>query len=133
MDMPTHFIIINLEPVSLTKKLVETLEQSSTNVGEKCRILETQEALVGSNLLSLPHLPTRRTSGKEPLIAYSQSNVVTSKEYLTIMQQKAMVRDVTKLIKKTRGGGNQNKQARKVLTIMTMTKRVIEREFTKQQ
>ncbi len=44
-----------------------------------------------------------------------------------------MVRDVTKLIKKTRGGGKQNKQARKVLTIMTMTKRVIEREFTKQQ
>jgi hypothetical protein len=65
VDMPTLSRIINLELVSLTKKLVETLEQSSTNVGEECRILEIQEALVGSNLLSLPHLLTRRISGRE--------------------------------------------------------------------
>jgi hypothetical protein len=33
VDMPTIFIIINLEFVSLTKKLVETSKQSLANVG----------------------------------------------------------------------------------------------------
>jgi hypothetical protein len=30
-----------------------------------------------SNLLSLPHLPIRKTRGREPLVDYSQSHVVT--------------------------------------------------------
>jgi hypothetical protein len=37
------------------------------------------------SLLSLPHLLTKRTNGREPLIDYSQSHVVTSKEYLKII------------------------------------------------
>jgi len=36
--MPTIFIITNLEFVSLIENLVETLEQSLTNVGVKCKI-----------------------------------------------------------------------------------------------
>ncbi len=42
-DQPKYYVdmlivstIINLEFVFLTKKLVETLEQFSTNVGEEC-------------------------------------------------------------------------------------------------
>jgi hypothetical protein len=50
-------------------------------------------------LLSLPHLPTR-TNGKKPLVNYSQNHVATSKEYLKIMQQKAMDRAVVKQIQK---------------------------------
>jgi hypothetical protein len=42
------------------------------------------------NLMSLPNLPTRRTNGREPLVDYFQNHVVTSKEYLRIMQQKTM-------------------------------------------
>jgi hypothetical protein len=38
------------------------------------------------NLLLLPHLPTRCTKGKEPLIDYSQSHVVTNFEYLDILR-----------------------------------------------
>jgi hypothetical protein len=34
------------------------------------------------NLLSLSHLPIRKTSDKEPLVDYSQSHVATSDEYL---------------------------------------------------
>jgi hypothetical protein len=40
----------------------------------------------------------RRISGKEPLVNYSQSHVVTSKKYLRIMQQKAMDREVAEQI-----------------------------------
>jgi hypothetical protein len=40
-----------------------------------------QEAMRLHNLLSLPHLPIRCTRGKEPLIDYFQSHVVTSAEY----------------------------------------------------
>jgi uncharacterized protein YdbL (DUF1318 family) len=50
----------------------------------------------------LPHLLTRRTNGKEPLVDYFQSHVVTSKEYLRIMQQKAMDREVVKQIQKNK-------------------------------
>ncbi len=49
------------------------------------------------DLLSLPHLPTK-TNGKKPLVDYFQNHVVTSKEYLKIMQQKAMDREVIKQI-----------------------------------
>jgi hypothetical protein len=40
------------------------------------------------DLLSLSCLPTKRTNGREPLVDYSQSHVVTSEKYLRIMQQK---------------------------------------------
>jgi hypothetical protein len=63
-------------------------------VGVECKIPETQEALAGSNLLSLPCLPTRRISGRKLLIDYSHNHVMTSKEFLTIMQQKAIDREV---------------------------------------
>jgi len=36
-------------------------------------------------LMSLPHLFARRTNGRVPLVNYSQSHVVASKEYLKIM------------------------------------------------
>jgi hypothetical protein len=50
-------------------------------------------------LLSLPHLPTR-TNGRKQLVNYSQNHVVTSEEYLRIMQQKAMDREVVEHIRK---------------------------------
>jgi hypothetical protein len=49
------------------------------------------------------HLPTRKTHGKEPLIDYSQKHVVTSNEYLNIMQWKAMEKEVVETIKEPKG------------------------------
>jgi hypothetical protein len=49
-------------------------------------------------LLSLPHLLTRRTNGREPLADYSQSHNVTAEEYLKIMPQKVMDKEATKQI-----------------------------------
>ncbi len=50
----------------------------------ECTIPKTHEALAGNNLLSLPPLPTKRTSGRESLVDYSQSHVVTLEEYLCV-------------------------------------------------
>jgi hypothetical protein len=46
----------------------------------------------------LPHLPIRRTNGREPLGDYSQNHVVKLEEYLKIMQKKAMDREAIKKI-----------------------------------
>jgi hypothetical protein len=43
----------------------------------------------------LPHLLARQTRRKEPLMDYIMSHVVTSKEYLNIMQSKAMAKAIT--------------------------------------
>jgi hypothetical protein len=52
------------------------------------------------NLFSLPCLPAIQTKGKEPLVDYFQSHVVTSYQYLDIMQKKAMDKTIMKKIKK---------------------------------
>ncbi len=75
----------------------------------ECKIPKTHEALAGNNLLSLPHLLTRRTSGRESLVDYSQSHVVTSEEYLTIMWQEVMNKEVAKLFRETRRKEKQHK------------------------
>jgi hypothetical protein len=54
-------------------------------------------------MLSLLHLPTIKTHGKEPLIDYSQSHVVTSNEYLNIMYWKAMEKEVAETIREPKG------------------------------
>jgi len=63
-------------------------------VGIKCKIPKIRKTLIGNNLLSLPCLLVRRTNGSE--LNYSQNYVMILEEYLTIMQQKAMDRDVAK-------------------------------------
>jgi hypothetical protein len=61
--------------------MVEILEQPSLNeiVEFKNSKSSTQEALTHCchNLISLPHLLARRTNGREPLMDYSQSHVMT--------------------------------------------------------
>jgi hypothetical protein len=42
-----------------------------------------------NNSLSLPRLHAIHTRGREPLIDYSQSHVVTSTEYLNILRRKS--------------------------------------------
>jgi hypothetical protein len=83
--------------------------------------------------LSLPHLLARRIGQREPLVDYSQSHVVTLKEYLTIMCQKAMNREAIKLIRETKRKEKQDKQVRKAITSMTMVEWVVEGELTRQQ
>jgi hypothetical protein len=51
------------------------------------------------NLLFLPHLPAKKTHGKEPLIDNNRSHIVTSDEYLQILHKKVMDREATKIFK----------------------------------
>jgi hypothetical protein len=76
-------------------------------VGIKCKIPKIQKTLIHNNLLSLLPLFVRRTNGREP--NYLHNHVMTSEEYLTIMQQKAMDREVTKYIKKIKRKEKQDK------------------------
>ncbi len=51
---------------------------------------------------------------------YSQSNVVTLEEYLSIKQWKALDKEVAKQIRKSRRKERQDKQAR-IKTLITLT------------
>jgi hypothetical protein len=88
-----HAFVIELE------NMVDNLAQPSLDeIVELINPKSSTQVALGQgchNLMSLPHLPTRRTNGREPLMDYSQSHVITSEEYLRIMRQKAMDRDVT--------------------------------------
>jgi hypothetical protein len=76
------------------------------------------------DLLSLPHL-LARTYGRKPLVDYFQSYVVTSREYLRIMRQKAMDREATNHIRESKREEKQEKQAKETLIMLTTTKRLI--------
>ncbi len=51
------------------------------------------------NLLLLPRLFARHTKGKEPLIDYSQSHVMTNFKYLDILRKIIMEKVVVEEIK----------------------------------
>jgi len=106
-DQPTYYvnmfripIITNHASVIESENMVENLAQPSLNETIKLRNSRSSIQLALAHgchcLLSLPHLPARRTNGREPLVDYSQSHVVKSKEYLRIMRQKAMDNKATK-------------------------------------
>jgi hypothetical protein len=59
------------------------------------------------NLLLLPRLLTRNTKGKEPLIDYSQSHIMTNFEYFDILRRKEMEK---KILKKIKAGKRKDKQ-----------------------
>jgi hypothetical protein len=91
-----------------------------TNLGEPINVFEgqllhstrSQTPLYLKNLLFSPHLPTRKTHEKEPLIDYNQSHVVTFDEYLQILHKKAMDKEVTKIIKEQKKKGKGKNKAK---------------------
>jgi hypothetical protein len=59
---------------------------------------QTQGVVELADLLSLPRLPTRRRHGKEPLMDYSSSRVVTLDQYLALLRQMTLEKkDVNKI------------------------------------
>jgi hypothetical protein len=55
-----------------------------TNVSKRqlLHYAKSQTPFCLKNLLFVPHLPAKKTHGKEPLINNSRSHIVTSNEYL---------------------------------------------------
>lgn len=89
-------------PKNLVAREVEELEQVRVNMDqsssfEQDYILasETQEALKLSNLL-FAHLLTIASKGKEPLVNYNQSHVVTLDEYMKIIRRHAIEKEIAK-------------------------------------
>ncbi len=82
-------IVVNLDEGSLKGGLEET--QQFPNL--------IQESMRMHNLISLPLLLARHTKGKEPLIDYSQSHVVTNFEYLDIIKKKTMEKVIVEEIR----------------------------------
>jgi hypothetical protein len=67
------------------------------------------------NLLSLPHLHTKQTNGKEPLANYYKSHVVTFDQYINI---KAMDKAIVKKIKEVKQKERKEKRSRKVIEMV---------------
>jgi hypothetical protein len=128
--MPRILIVTNHASVIKLENMVENLAQPSLDETTKFKNSKssTQLALTYEchSLLSLLHLLTKRTNGREPLVDYSQSHVITSNEYLRIMQQKAMDKEVVEHIQENKSEERQEKQARKTLTMFTTTKKLVE-------
>jgi hypothetical protein len=111
--MPTIPIVANHAYVIKLENMVEYLTKPSLDETTKFKNSKssTQLALTyGCHiLLSLLHLCAKRTNGREPLINYSQSHVVTSNEYLRIMQQQAMDKEVVEYIRENKRKEQQEK------------------------
>jgi hypothetical protein len=60
---------------------------------------QTSKVICFANLLLLPHLFARRTRRIKPFVDYNISHVVTSNEYLVILQQKNLDKEVVEHIK----------------------------------
>jgi len=60
-------------------------------------------------MLLLPNLPAKRTRGTKALVDYFKSHVVTSEQYLGILHQKAMQKEVANKEREIR---SQDKEAR---------------------
>jgi hypothetical protein len=70
--------------------LAVNLEDSNLELDDIAIPSQTQGVIELGDLLSLPRLPTRRRHGKEPLVDYSSSHVVTLDQYLVVLKQKAL-------------------------------------------
>jgi hypothetical protein len=75
------------------------LEDSNLELDDLTIPSPTQGVVELGDLLSLPRLPTRRKHGKEPLVDYSSSHVVTSDQYLVVLKQKALEKEIVDEIK----------------------------------
>jgi len=77
---------------------VQQVGNSSTTMQDAPSFVNLQNAPILVNLLSLACLPIRRARGKKPLAKYMQSHVVTSIEYLNILRQKTLYKEVVENI-----------------------------------
>ncbi len=59
----------------------------------------TQQGLANGNFSILLHFLTRKTQRRKPLIDYSQSHVVISKEYMSRLWQRALEKEGIKTIR----------------------------------
>ncbi len=94
------------------------LENSNLELDDLTILSQTQRVVELGDLLSLPRLPTRRKHGKEPIVDYSNSHVVTSNQYLVVLRQKALENKIVDKIREQKG---KNKEKRSKWVEHTLT------------
>jgi hypothetical protein len=87
---------MNQEIVIDTTNVIMNIDEDAPKLEVGTNFMNiTQQGLANGDLFTLFHMPTRKTQGRESLIDYSQSHVVTSKEYLRRMRQKTLEKEAT--------------------------------------
>ncbi len=100
MEEPKSHVILEDTWIEANMDYIANLgEPTYVYKGQLLHSTKSQIPLCIKNLLFLPHLPTKKTCMKEPLIDYNRSHIVTFKKYLQIMCKKVMDREATKIIK----------------------------------
>jgi hypothetical protein len=83
------------------------------------------------NLFSLPCLSIKQTKGKNTLVDYSQSHVITSNQPLNIMWKKTMDKVVVDEIKEDRWKEREEKKLKKAIDVRSIvdqtTQKVVEK------
>jgi hypothetical protein len=69
------------------------------------------------NLFSLPRLFVRQTKGKDPLVDYSQSHVVTFNQFKNIMWKKAMDKVVVEEIREDKQKEREDKKLKRAACV----------------
>jgi hypothetical protein len=113
-------LVVNLEDICL--------ESNDLNVS-----YQTQQVLALAVLLFLPQLPTRRILGKEPLVDYSNSHVVTSNQYLAVLKQKTMDKKAMDKVRELKAKERQEKKSKRFQDTLTLVKRATQRIIEKEQ
>jgi hypothetical protein len=80
---------------------------------------QTLEPLTLVDLLTLPRLPRKKTHGKEPLVDYSNSQVVTPYQYLVQLNQRVMEKEIAKNIKELKAKEREEKMSNRVYHTLT--------------
>ncbi len=78
-------------------------------------------------------LPTRRTLGKEPLVDYSNSHVMMFNQYLVVLKQKTMDKEVTDKVRVLKIKEGEEKKSRRFQDTLTPTKQSAQRIIEKEQ
>jgi hypothetical protein len=98
-ELKSHVILkdtstkIDMDYIANLGELIDVFER------QLLHFVKSQTPFCLKNLLSLPHLPAKKTCEKEPLVDYIQSHVVTSHKYLQILHKKTMDREAIEIIK----------------------------------
>ncbi len=95
----SHGIIENIGVEGTLECKVNICEPTNASKGELFHSRKVLAPICLQNLLSFLHLLTRKTRGKDLLIDYNQSHVYTFDEYLQMLCQKNMDKEVAEVIR----------------------------------
>ncbi len=113
-------------------ELVVNLEDSNLELDDLIIPSYSQGIAYLSGLLSLPRLSTRKKHGKKPLLDYSSSHLVTLNQYLAMLRQKALDKEVINKIREQKTKEIEEKKSKQVEHTFTQLERTYRRNVEKE-